>query len=85
MTQYNNNTIMRPKAEWAIELKNKLENRVKTSSKREAAAIVFVYKAGDFANCSYDLLAWKPDSLTAQRVWSRSVGKRLFPGWWTLV
>ena len=30
-------------------------------------------------------VAWRPDSLTPQRVWPRSIGKRLFPGWWTLV
>ena len=31
------------------------------------------------------MLAWRPDSLRSHRVWSRSVGKCLFPGWWTLV
>ena len=36
--------------------------------------------AGDTA-----VLAWRPDSLISQRVWSRSLSKRLFPGWWTLV
>ena len=65
-----------------VEIK-KSSKKVPIAKKKKQASVKLSW-VGEVVEVKPVVLAWRPDSQTSLRVWPRSIGKRLFPGW-TLV